>query len=98
MAEDNDLVSSAFSRFMKVSGLMGKVGASLLGQKTLSVFSSQESKEKRANDTWLKNADRIVQTLGELKGGVMKVGQMMSLQEGIFPPEFIQIISQININ
>ena len=74
---------------------MGKVGASLLGQKTLSVFSSQESKEKRANDTWLKNADRIVQTLGELKGGVMKVGQMMSLQEGIFPPEFIQIISAL---
>jgi len=88
-----DVISSSISRFMKFGGMVGKIGLSMMGEKSLSVFLNTNSKDKRTQQSWIKNAERIVKTLGQMKGGVMKIGQMMSLQEGFLPTEFTQILS-----
>jgi len=80
---------------MKMSGLVSRVGLSLLSDKTLNIFLNNASKEKRQEKSWIKNAQRLAETLGELKGGVMKIGQMISLQEGLFPKEFTQILGML---
>jgi len=92
MPKETELITSAFTRFLQVGSLVGKIGFNLIGEKALSFFMPKESHEKRVLTAWIKNADKIFETLGKLKGGVMKVGQMLSLQEGMLPPEVIQIL------
>lgn len=41
----------------------------------------------------VRNAQRVADTLGELKGAAMKVGQMASLHDGLLPPEVAAILS-----
>jgi len=97
MAKDDsvDLVTSAFFRFMKVGSLFGKVGFSLVGNKMLNMFMGKESREKRIIENFIKNGDRIFDALGKLKGGVMKIGQMLSLQEGLLPPEVMKFLRML---
>ncbi len=83
------------SRFLKLSGLATKVGASYLGQKIKSAFVSDETKQASLVRANVRNADRIVKTLGELKGTVMKLGQMMSLQADVLPREMTEILAKL---
>ena len=43
----------------------------------------------------LRNAARVTETLGKLKGLPMKLGQMISLHEGLLPPEVVQVLSAL---
>jgi len=89
------LITSPFRRVVKIGGLVGKVGASMVGEKTIGVFRSNVSKEMHKVENLMRNANRIVKTLGTLKGGAMKVGQMLSLHEGLLPPEISQVLSAL---
>ena len=86
------LTTSAFSRFMKMGSMVGRVGFSMFAERTANLFLSKDSRERRNLEFWMKNGERILDTLGNLKGGAMKIGQMLSLQEGILPPELLEII------
>lgn len=88
----DSFTSDPFSRFLKISGMATKVGLSFLGNKTLSLILGEDSAAAKEAEFWIANGERILQTLGSLKGGAMKVGQMLSLQESFLPPEFIQVI------
>jgi predicted unusual protein kinase regulating ubiquinone biosynthesis (AarF/ABC1/UbiB family) len=80
------------SRFLKLSALSGKVGSSYLGQAVKSAFLNDEQKSESLIKKNLQNARRIANTFGELKGAVMKVGQMLSLQEDLLPEEMRDIL------
>ena len=92
MAKKDDLITSAVGRFVRLGGLMGRVGASVIGSKAVNLVAPADSKEARTTDNLVKNAIRIVETLGELKGAAMKVGQMMSLHEALLPPEVVAVL------
>jgi predicted unusual protein kinase regulating ubiquinone biosynthesis (AarF/ABC1/UbiB family) len=91
LAKD-DLITSAVGRFIRLGGLMGRVGASVIGSKAVNLVAPADSKEARTTDNLVKNAVRIVETLGELKGAAMKVGQMMSLHEALLPSEVVAVL------
>ena len=86
MSQD-PLLRSALGRFFKLGGLAGRVGASMLGERALELASSGPAAEMRRARNLVKNAVRIADTLGEMKGAAMKVGQMLSLHDGLLPPE-----------
>jgi predicted unusual protein kinase regulating ubiquinone biosynthesis (AarF/ABC1/UbiB family) len=88
-------ITSAFRRFVKLGGLMGRVGASMLGNQALDLVRSDLSKEAHNTDNLIRNATRIVETLGEMKGAAMKVGQMLSLHEGLLPPDVAAVLSSL---
>lgn len=77
---------------MKLSGLVGRVGASLTVSKLLDFVQSGPVRQARRTDTVVRNAIRIVETLGEMKGGAMKLGQMLSLHADALPPEAAEIL------
>lgn len=91
----DDLTTSALARALKLSGLAGRIAASQLGTGALQIFRSEESREKHKKDTQNKNAERIAATLGELKGAVMKFGQLLSMYEGFLPPEVLKVLTQL---
>ncbi|MCB1156143.1 MAG: hypothetical protein KDK45_01465, partial [Leptospiraceae bacterium] len=72
--------------------MVSNVGFSILGNGTLNLFSSEVKKAQRNAEFWFNNGQKILETLGKLKGGAMKIGQMLSLQEGLMPPELLQVI------
>ncbi len=91
MAE-NEMITSALRRFIKLGGLAGRVGVSIVGNQVLDVARSSPVRQIRRSENLVRNAARIVETLGEMKGAAMKVGQMLSLQEGMLPPEVAEIL------
>ncbi len=86
------LPTSAFRRFVKLGGLAGRVGASVLGEQLKELARSEDADDERRVEHLVKNARRIVETLGELKGAAMKVGQMLSLHVDLMPPEVAAVL------
>jgi predicted unusual protein kinase regulating ubiquinone biosynthesis (AarF/ABC1/UbiB family) len=91
----DELISSAFGRFVKVGGLVGRVGVSMLGGQAAGLLRDGPTRQLKKAESMVRNAARIADTLGEMKGAAMKVGQMLSLHEGILPPEVSAILSKL---
>jgi len=92
---DDKLITSSVGRFLKLGGLAGRVGASVVGGQVLDLARSGPAKQLRKTENLVRNAVRIAETLGELKGAAMKVGQMLSLHEGILPPEVADVLRSL---
>jgi len=91
MAND-EMITSAVRRFVKLGGLAGRVGASVVGNQVLDVARSGPAQQIKKTENLVRNAMRIAETLGEMKGAAMKVGQMLSLHEGMLPPEVAEVL------
>ncbi|MDX1501894.1 MAG: AarF/ABC1/UbiB kinase family protein [Thermoanaerobaculia bacterium] len=92
---ERPLVTSPTRRLLRLGGLVGRVGASVAGERTLELLRSGPGREAQRLDNLVKNALRIVETLGEMRGAAMKVGQMLSLHEGLLPPEVNAVLSRL---
>ncbi len=92
---DKQMITSALRRFVKLGGLAGKVGVSVVGNQVLDVARSDPAKQIKKTENLVRNAMRIVETLGEMKGAAMKVGQMLSLHEGMLPPEVAEVLRRL---
>ncbi len=68
------LVTSAPRRMAKLGGLVGRVGASMLGERVRDFARSDLDKKVRKTEALVRNATRVVETLGEMRGAAMKVG------------------------
>jgi len=89
----DELTTSAFGRFVRVGGLVGRVGASMLGDQAVGLLRDGPTKRLKKAENLVRNATRIAATLGEMKGAAMKVGQMLSLHEGLLPKEVAAVLS-----
>ena len=67
----------------------------MLSSKLMSVLGNEDSKEARRAENLIKNATRVVETLGEMKGAAMKVGQMLSLHDGLLSPEVVAVLRSL---
>jgi len=76
-----------------MSSLAGRISSSYTGQRIKEIFlNSKQTSDSRVK-THIRNAERIVSTLGELKGAAMKIGQHISIQADLLPKEFAEILS-----
>ncbi|MBV6494501.1 MAG: protein kinase UbiB [Turneriella sp.] len=98
MAEQEKLTTSPWGRLLKMGALAGRVGFSLVGEKALGLFLGEDSREMRLAKSWAKNAEKIADTLGKLKGGAMKIGQMLSIQEALLPKELTFVLKTLQGN
>ena len=88
-----DIPTGRVRRFFKMSRLSGTVSSSYLGNRIRGAFLSDEARERELLKTHLRNAARMAETMGSLKGAVMKVGQMISLgDDELLPPEATDIL------
>jgi predicted unusual protein kinase regulating ubiquinone biosynthesis (AarF/ABC1/UbiB family) len=87
-----ELFGSPLRRVLRLGGLAGRVAGSVVGNQLGGLVRTAASRESRRSDNLALNATRIAETLGELKGAAMKVGQMLSLQESVLPPEVAAVL------
>jgi predicted unusual protein kinase regulating ubiquinone biosynthesis (AarF/ABC1/UbiB family) len=79
---DAKMVTSPVGRLARLGGLVGLVELALSGP----------AKQVRRTENLVRNATRVAESLGRMKGAAMKVGQMISLQEGLLPPEVAEVL------
>ena len=94
--EGRDVTSGRFKRMLRVGALGASVGASTALRK---VSKGLRSKSRGADkDDGLfrsRQADKVLKVLGEMKGATMKVGQILSSDPDLIPPEFVEKLTEL---
>ncbi|MCB1325689.1 MAG: hypothetical protein KDK35_10700, partial [Leptospiraceae bacterium] len=83
MKGEDSLLVSAVARFFALGGAVGRLASALVFQQVLSPARSAETRQEKLLATLVRHTGEITGLLGRLKGGAMKIGQMLSLQEGL---------------
>lgn len=74
-------------RFMKLAGMSASIARNYAGHKVKGMFSDEATKKQSEEQMYADMGKRIAETLGEMKGAVMKVGQIASQMKEMLPPE-----------
>ena len=91
----DDLLTSATRRFLKLGGAVGRAGASVAAERLLGVMRGADSRAEHRRQNLVENVTLVVETLGKLKGATMKLGQMLSLHQGLLPPEVAEVLRSL---
>jgi len=83
------------SRWLKLMGMTTSVATRYTGLRILGALGFSERARKRLPLTNAKVGARIARTLGELKGPVMKMGQMASLSTDLLPREIAEPLAAL---
>ncbi|HRE88311.1 MAG TPA: AarF/ABC1/UbiB kinase family protein [Myxococcota bacterium] len=95
--EGEEVPTSRLSRLASVTGLTAGLSARLLGHKVMNTltFSSKERREERLSRLMTQEGRRIVEVLGKMKGASMKVGQILSADPDLVPPELASELASL---
>ncbi len=80
-------IGGRIARYSKVSGTMAGLAAKLAGEKYLGLKIEREE-----------HAEKLMMALGNLKGPLMKVGQILSTIPEALPPEYAREFQQLQSN
>lgn len=93
--EGNDLPTSKVRRATSTTAALGPSSAKLAGTLLTSFARNPEKARQVLEERHLELADRTVKTLGNLRGGAMKLGQLASFVDVEFlPPEYRAIYQE----
>lgn len=87
--EGEEVPTGRFKRIFKLGKMGTKVGAATVGSTLMGMFRRDpDDKKKYLDDAYEKNAHRVVEVLGELKGASLKIGQLLSADPELLPGNF----------
>lgn len=95
MGKDKERVPGRVARTLRSAWLGGRVGSSYLGGKLADVFRRGGEREGAGAERHAANARRIVETMGELRGPLMKIGQLLSTHAEALPEEYGTILRSL---
>ncbi len=90
MTGDNDgryQKPSRWGRFVKMGSLAASVTTNVVGKQLTNAFASKEKRDAMVREGLIENAQKVVKTMGEMKGAAMKLGQMLSVAPDLLPKE-----------
>lgn len=74
-------------RFLKLAGMSASIVKNVTSHKVKGLFADEQSRQKSQEKLYTDIGQQIAQTLGEMKGAVMKVGQIASQVKDMLPKE-----------
>lgn len=87
--------NSSGKRFIKLAGMTASI-AGKAAKNSFKHLSSDEDKRLQARSELMQDVGiQIAETLGEMKGAVMKVGQIASQYKDVFPPEVATALEKL---
>lgn len=81
--------------FMKLAGMTASIATRSVSNSIRNIRADEEQKQAARSQLFQDIGVQIANTLGEMKGAVMKVGQIASQYKDIFPPEVAKAISKL---
>ena len=85
--------SSPSRRFLKLAGMTASIASKSVANSIRNLTADEEQKNAARSQLFQDIGIQIADTLGEMKGAVMKVGQIASQYKDIFPPEVAKAIA-----
>ena len=90
--DDSSIPKGRVRRTAQVGSVVGTQGARYAGTRAANIARSQEARDEALERRHLEAAERMVQTLGKMKGAAMKIGQLASFIDTEFlPPEYREL-------
>lgn len=91
MSQDSDNLppQGRFHRFRKLAGLTAQLGSEVIGKGARRLVGGE------AELLSLSAAEKLVETLGDLKGAAMKFGQLASMDPDLLPPELRSVVARL---
>lgn len=89
------LNTSPLGRLLRIGSLATRVTTSLAVERAVGFALSGPAAQLRRTENAVVNAMRVTQALGEMKGAAMKLGQMLSVHEGMLPPEVCTVLQSL---
>lgn len=93
---DRSVPTSAIHRFWRLGGLQARIGLAYLAYWTRSCFQSAAARDKSRMETHLAAAVKMLETMGYLRGAVMKLGQAAANFPNLVPDEFTDTLSKLH--
>lgn len=87
--------SSPSRRFLKLAGMTASIATKTMSNSIRNLTADEEQKNQARSKLFQDIGLQIADTLGEMKGAVMKVGQIASQYKDIFPPEVARAIAKL---
>lgn len=87
--------SSPGRRFMKLAGMTASIATKTVSNSIRNFNADDDQKNESRSKLFQDIGLQIADTLGEMKGAVMKVGQIASQYKDIFPPEVAKAIAKL---
>lgn len=87
--------SSPGRRFMKLAGMTASIATKTVSNSIRNFNADEDQKNESRSKMFQDIGLQIADTLGEMKGAVMKVGQIASQYKDIFPPEVATAIAKL---
>lgn len=87
--------SSPGRRFMKLAGMTASIATKTVSNSIRNLTADEDQKIAAKTKLFQDIGLQIADTLGEMKGAVMKVGQIASQYKDIFPPEVAKAIAKL---
>jgi predicted unusual protein kinase regulating ubiquinone biosynthesis (AarF/ABC1/UbiB family) len=82
-------------RFMKLASMTASIATKTVSNSIRNFNADEEQKNEARSKLFQDIGIQIADTLGEMKGAVMKVGQIASQYKDIFPPEVARAIAKL---
>ncbi len=82
-------------RFMKLAGMTASVAGRYASSRLKGALQGRDDAAAARLDAYRKSGERIAETLGELKGAAMKVGQMASIGSDVLPKELTDALGKL---
>ena len=82
-------------RFLKLAGMTASVAGRYATTRVKGLFQDDEARDASRRQANADSGGRIAETLGELKGAVMKVGQMASIAADVLPKEVSDALGRL---
>jgi predicted unusual protein kinase regulating ubiquinone biosynthesis (AarF/ABC1/UbiB family) len=96
MAKDDDFKPSTgrLARFAKLASLSAKLSADV-GARAVKRFARKEGEDESVSLLGQGAAEKLVATLGDLKGVAMKIGQTISMDPDLLSPEIRAVVAKL---
>ncbi|MBK6921948.1 MAG: AarF/ABC1/UbiB kinase family protein [Deltaproteobacteria bacterium] len=91
----NDRPVTKGRRLLRLASMTAQVAGGYAKSRIKAVFQSDADAERDRAQTHARSGELIAKTLGELKGAVMKVGQMASIAKDILPRELAEALATL---
>lgn len=89
---------SRWRRNSRLARLGARIGLAHAGTSARKLFASAERKEQLSRERELKSAQQVAEELGNMKGALMKLGQMASYLDDSLPEPLRLALSQLQSN
>ena len=86
---------SSTRRFLKLAGMTANIAGKAVSRSLRTLGADEDAKLAARQKTLEDIGTQIADTLGQMKGAVMKVGQIASQYQDLFPPEVAKALGKL---